>query len=189
MNFLSIIFFAFIALLGVSLISMNRRKATEERRKPTPDTNATREFSISEAVSRLATSLARFETGFKEDGFILDPKQWKGRAARNNSPGNLRLFPNQKTNWSNLSNGTDDADYAKFPSPEAGWNALILDVRAKITGNTRTGLGPNSTLAQFISVWAPSVENPTASYISFVVRDLKIKGVGANTRFSEWVNI
>lgn len=135
---------------------------------------------LSQAVYDLSTAIAKFETAVRVAGpFPLDPSLWQGRAKANKNPGNLRFIGQAG------SMGQDGAGYAIFPSPQLGWNALLADVRAKLTGATRTGLGPESTLYQFISVYAPASENPTTAYIAFVAAEL---GVPASARFVDWID-
>lgn len=64
---------------------------------------------------------------------------------RNNNPGDLK----------DPSTGT----FKSFTDPQQGFDALKQDLQGKITGNTKTGLNGNSTLAQFASVYAPSSDN------------------------------
>jgi len=118
--------------------------------------------------------MAQFETGARK-GFSLDARTWQGKAARNKNPGNLRTGKGQT--------GVKDG-YAVFPSEQAGWDALLFDVRSKITGSTRTGLGPGSTLRDFVAVYAPPSENPTSSYLKFVSDSL---GIGPGVSFRDWV--
>ena len=139
---------------------------------------------LSVAVETIAVSMARFETGYwaahPNGGFSLEPALWKGRARRNNSPGNLR-YNNQVQ-----ATGFDDANYAIFPNAQAGWDAMLYDIRQKLIGRTRTNLGPHSTLAEFITVWAPPEDNnPTANYIAFVAREI---GQDPNNVFVNWID-
>lgn len=96
-------------------------------------------------------------------------------AQRNNNPGNLR-FANQK----GATKG--DKGFAKFDSYEAGYEALLNDLKSKQTGKTRTGLKPTSSLQDLINVYAPKADNndPT-SYANTVARSL---GVTPNTPIS-----
>lgn len=136
---------------------------------------------LEEAVNRLSTAIAKFETGVRAPGpFPLDPSQWQGRAKRNLNPGNLR-FGIQRD-----ARGVDADQYSIFATVEDGWLALKADVRAKLTGRTITRLGPTSTLADFIGVYAPEVENPTASYIAFVSKEI---GIAPETRFRDWIEV
>jgi len=66
-------------------------------------------------------------------------------AVRNNNPGNLR---DPKT-----------GAFRQFATQEEGYAALLNDLEAKRTGNTRTGLGPSSSLSQFAGVYAPAGDN------------------------------
>ena len=139
---------------------------------------------LSQAVETIAVSMARFETGYwaahPSGGFALEPALWKGRARRNNSPGNLR-FNNQAQ-----ATGFDDANYAIFPTAQAGWEAMLYDIRQKLIGRTRTTLGPHSTLAEFITVWAPPEDsNPTDTYIAFVAKEIE---QDQNAIFVDWID-
>lgn len=60
--------------------------------------------------------------------------------------------------------------YAVFATDGEGWAAARADIIAKATGQTKTGLGPTSTIEQFITVWAPpSDNNNTQAYIQAVL--------------------
>lgn len=139
--------------------------------------------SRSEAVARLATAIARFETGYRGTGFPLDPKQWKGRAAKNNNPGNLRYAAQRG------STGRDAAGYAIFRMPQDGWTALLREVENDMTQPAAfpgDAPGPTGTLAEFIAAYAPASENPTSAYIAFVSAEL---GISPQTRFVDWVSL
>ena len=142
-------------------------------------------LGLQDAVRAMAEAIAKFETGFRGSRFpVDDPAQWhlpggtSSVAARNFNPGNLRWI------GQGTSVGVGERGYARFPSPQVGWVALLSDIRAKITGRTRTALGPNSTLAEFVAVYAPATENPTAEYIAFVSSQLS---VNSQERFRDWV--
>jgi hypothetical protein len=88
------------------------------------------------------------------------------RAWRNNNPGNLR--------GSVLALSEDDG-YARFDDYYTGLLALLLDLAAKATGHTATPLGPWSTLAQLLDVWAPpSDNNDTDAYVGAVALRLGV---------------
>ena len=88
------------------------------------------------------------------------------RSYRNNNPGNLR--------WSKYQTGVRDG-YAYFSTYQKGWDALIYDLRAKCTGNTKTKLGPDSTILQFCEVWAPSFDgNRPRVYAEFLASRLNL---------------
>ena len=83
-------------------------------------------------------------------------------AQRNNNPGNIR--------------DTNTGELRSFKSPQEGWRALREDLTAKLTGKTKTGLTPNSTLYDFAKVYAPERDrNDPKSYAEFVANGLKIK--------------
>lgn len=92
-------------------------------------------------------------------------------AMRHNNPGNL-MFVGQKGATKGESRGT--GYWAKFENPLAGYQALISDIKAKQAGKTSTGLSGESTLSDFLSIYAPPHENKTRSYINKVSKALKI---------------
>ncbi|QJD91807.1 hypothetical protein HH213_17955 [Duganella dendranthematis] len=85
---------------------------------------------------------------------------------RNNNPGNLRQ-------WGDMPR--DAKGYAMFPTPQAGLDAAIKNLRAQQQVH---GL---STIEGIISKWAPPSENNTGAYISDVV---KRTGFGAKQRLN-----
>jgi hypothetical protein len=82
------------------------------------------------------------------------------RAQRNNNPGNLR-YAGQKE-----AIGKDDRGFAVFPTPWAGWRALLAQIKL----DQRRGL----TLERFIEKYAPPDENDTRAYVEFVCRELAV---------------
>lgn len=89
---------------------------------------------------------------------------WRGsRAYRHNNPGNLRKSNFECGNFENFS---------IFKNSLIGWNAFQYDIIQKCKGNTKTKLTPQSTIAELISVWAPSSDgNHTKNYIDFVCKE------------------
>lgn len=83
------------------------------------------------------------------------------RAHRNNNPGNIwdgvgagksvRIWPNLPT---------DDKGFVIYPTYEAGYQALLNDIRIKVNRGM--------TLEQLITMYAPPSENDTAAYIANV---------------------
>lgn len=95
-----------------------------------------------------------------------------GLAERNNNPGNLRFIGQ---------NGAQQGDggFAKFADPTSGFNALVGDLKSKMTGATSTGLTGNSTLQDLIGIYAPKGDgNDPVGYAQFVSQQL---GVPINT--------
>jgi len=81
-----------------------------------------------------------------------DTKQASGnRPQRNNNPGNVKRggigdrFAKKGPDGKPL---TDEVGHLIFPNPEAGFNALKQDVKAKITGRSRVVKSPNPTIAE-----------------------------------------
>jgi hypothetical protein len=71
------------------------------------------------------------------------------RPQRNNNPGNVKSGGLADS----LATGTDDQGHLVFPTPEAGFKALALDLTAKINGSSRY-LPKNPTIAQLGKVYA-----------------------------------
>ena len=86
------------------------------------------------------------------------------RGIRNNNPGNLN-FAGQK--GAVLEPGPN-ARFARFPTPEAGLEALRNQLCRYIV---RDGI---DTVAGIIGKWAPPCENDTAAYIRSVARSLNV---------------
>ena len=82
------------------------------------------------------------------------------RGYKNNNPGNIRLTPDT---WQGEIKG-DDKDFKKFKSMSYGYRALFILLRTYIQNR-----GYN-TIRKIISVYAPTNENDTQSYISSVSR-------------------
>lgn len=90
-------------------------------------------------------------------------------AQRNNNPGNLK-FNNQ------VGAIQGDAGFAKFNSYEQGYQALLNDIKAKQTGKTKTKLGPNSSILDFMNVYSPSSNNNNPKALSQTLA----KGLGVD---------
>ena len=69
---------------------------------------------------------------------------------RNNNPGNIKKGGQADS----LAIDEDKHGHLIFPDAETGMEALRREVRAKVSGNTRTGVGPDSTLAELGQVYA-----------------------------------
>ena len=70
-------------------------------------------------------------------------------------------------NPGNLEDG--HGNYKNFSSFVEGYSALVMDLEAKFTGHTSTGLGPNSTVLELMMKYAPpSDNNPTQAYTDFI---------------------
>jgi len=93
-------------------------------------------------------------------------------ADKNYNPGNLR---DPKT-----------GAFRTFSSESEGYAALMNDLQSKVTGNTSTGLIPDSTLYDFSSVYAPSSDkNHPAQYTANLANSL---GVRPDTKLSDLAN-
>lgn len=66
-------------------------------------------------------------------------------------------------------------NFKKFKNPQEGFLNLKNDLKAKITGNTSTGLTGKSTLREFANKWAPpSDNNDSEGYAKNLAKKLKI---------------
>ncbi len=100
---------------------------------------------------------------------------------RNCNPGNLRDSP--------LKIRHDSGGYAVFANYETGRRALLNDLESKMSGHTRTGLGPESSIQDLFDVYAPREDNNEPSlYAKFVAAWLDKrcgKTVTVDTKLSE----
>ncbi len=91
-------------------------------------------------------------------------KQLLPRGIRNNNPGNIRR---NNIEWEGAQAVQTDPDFVQFVSPEYGFRAMARILRSY----QQRGL---TTIREIISTYAPSTENKTESYISFVSDQLDI---------------
>lgn len=147
---------------------------------------------------KIATSVAMREAGYDPsilkdespevikayfDKYVTSPKATQDYASqdvssvqtksgnlpqRNNNPGNIKAGGLAD----NLATGTDSQGHLIFPTPEAGFEALVTDIQAKISGNSRF-VKANPTIAELGKVYAedPNWSNSVA----------RILGVNPNT--------
>lgn len=87
------------------------------------------------------------------------------RGLRNNNPGNLRL---SKDKWQGLRAVQTDKEFFQFETMAHGYRALIRTLQ-----NYRK-LHKCQTIADFISRYAPKIENNTAGYIQRVCRKMQV---------------
>ncbi|CUP51128.1 hypothetical protein [Parabacteroides distasonis] len=87
------------------------------------------------------------------------------RGLRNNNPGNLRL---SKDKWQGLRLVQTDKEFFQFETMAHGYRALIRTLQ-----NYRK-LHKCQTIADFISRYAPKIENNTAGYIQRVCREMQV---------------
>jgi hypothetical protein len=50
----------------------------------------------------------------------------------------------------------------------------MWDLQAKCLGRTITGLHPDSTLRELVSIYAPDIENDPEAYFTFVTSSLNL---------------
>jgi len=86
-------------------------------------------------------------------------------SVRNNNPGNLKDM--------------QTGEFRKFQDPASGLAAMQSDLQAKISGNSnamksKLGNGYSPSVANIISVYAPSSENDTSAYIAQVSKAMGV---------------
>lgn len=81
------------------------------------------------------------------------------RGLRNNNPLNIRR---NSTKWQGLAPVQKDKSFFTFVAPEWGYRAALRTLQ---NYNRVHGL---TTIRQWVSRWAPPVENPTDKYLEFV---------------------
>ena len=89
-------------------------------------------------------------------------------ANRNNNPGNIK---------------DDSGNFKVYSSPQEGYAALLNDLETKKSGNSKTGLKPDSTLADFSKTYAPASDsNNPAQYTVNLANHM---GVRPDAKLSE----
>jgi hypothetical protein len=69
--------------------------------------------------------------------------------------------------------------FKQYSTPTEGYNALVNDLNTKITGKSKTGVTPDSSLRHFSSIYAPSSDNNNPEeYAQNLAKQL---GVSADT--------
>lgn len=83
-------------------------------------------------------------------------------ADRNNNPGNIRDI--------------NTGNFKNFNTPQEGFAELMNDLETKKTGRSRTGLKPESSLAEFAGKYAPSSDNNNvAQYTANLANHLGVR--------------
>lgn len=120
-------------------------------------------------ISAIAKAIAKME-GFYVNGSV---------ASRNNNPGNLRSWPGVPTN----------KGFATFPSAEAGWQALHMQVESNVWGRGKRDPWPKRadglTLREFFGGqdggypgYAPSNDgNKPEHYARFVASQIGVDDI------------
>src|SRR5579864_4683452 len=67
-------------------------------------------------------------------------------------------LPQSNNNPGDLTNPST-GQFMVYSTPQQGWDALVSDIQAKISGNNAHGLTPNSTLQDFANVYDPASAN------------------------------
>lgn len=94
----------------------------------------------------------------------IDFAKSQTRAQRINDPGALK-FANQP-------NARSNDGFAEFTDYNSGRKALEADLNSKFTGAGKTGLGPESTISDFVHVYAPKNENDVKFYTKMLTDNL-----------------
>lgn len=87
------------------------------------------------------------------------------RAVRNNNPLNIRI---SSSAWQGKINPSTDVEFEQFANVQYGFRAAAKTIR---TYSSKYGI---NTLRGIISRWAPSNENDTNNYLTFVAKQLGI---------------
>lgn len=109
------------------------------------------------------------------EGYFHGSRSW-----RNRNPGNLRA-----------GSPTDLDGFTIFPSYEKGFQALMNDIRAKITGHSaHIDYSKNPTFFDYVNVYAPAADgNDPASYAMAVLRSVGKYGIMLHTPLAEIAKI
>jgi hypothetical protein len=93
---------------------------------------------------------------------------------KNNNPGALRWTDSQ----AQFGGVNDGSGFTKFPTYEAGLQALKADLRAKLTGRSaHINYANNPTLLDYVKVYAPAADkNDPGAYAMALVKDLNKAG-------------
>lgn len=94
-------------------------------------------------------------------------------ADRHNNPWNLMYVGQEGAKKGEAKKG--GGNWARFDTTKSAEKAYYADLDAKIKGNTTTGLTGDSTLADYINVYAPAFENDTSSYVNMIIKNSKMK--------------
>jgi hypothetical protein len=102
---------------------------------------------------------------------------------RNNNPGNLRLTAYQRKAYGAVAGA---GGFARFPSYDIGLQALMDDLRAKITGHSaHINYTRNPTFLNYVRVYAPKEDgNNPDGYAQALIRDLSVYGITLKTPLS-----
>jgi hypothetical protein len=85
-----------------------------------------------------------------------------GLAIANNNPGNLK--------------DPATGSFRRFNTPQEGYAELLNDLEAKKSGTTSTGLGPDSSLIDFASKYAPANDNnATGAYAADLANHMGVR--------------
>ena len=89
---------------------------------------------------------------------------------RNRNPGNLRN--------SKFKTAMDAKGYAIFGSMPQGYQALIIDLTAKVRGHSAHKLTPDSTLQNLFDIYAPRADNNNPGAYALFVCSWLCKALG-----------
>lgn len=107
----------------------------------------------------------------RHEGYYPGSRSW-----RNNNPGNLRAGP-----------PSDSGGFTIFKNYNTGFQALINDVKAKITGKSKhIDYSRNPTFLTYIKVYAPADDgNSPTGYCQALCKELAHYGVQPDTPLTE----
>jgi len=117
-------------------------------------------------------------------GYTIEIGAQDSIASRNNNPGNLEYIgqpeaekgeARKNPDGSVMKRDGETVHWAKFESPEEGFEAVVQDIEAKQKGKTSTDLDGNSSIADFIKIYAAENKEKTERYLKFLEDNFGIK--------------
>lgn len=128
-------------------------------------------------MNRFLQELA--ESHKRHEGWFVpgqDPRYPHGSLSyRNNNPGNLRLTDYYAQKYGAI---PGQRNFAKFPNYDRGFEALMEDLKIKITGKSvHIDYSKNPTFLDYIRVYAPASDwNVPRAYAYAVIEDMDKAG-------------
>lgn len=114
----------------------------------------------------------------------VTPWTTQNRPDRNNNPWNLKMW--------DVWFGVDDQNHTIFWDAASWYQALVNDITAKMTWNTRTWLWPESTLAELGKVyaedpnWANAVSRLSGYSLTTKLKDMDVNKLAPAIAKQEW---
>lgn len=116
----------------------------------------------------------------------------QNRPDRNNNPWNVKLVPGYDVSKIPGAIWVDDQNHLRFATPQDWYNWMMRDISAKLSGNTRTWLTPESTLADLGKVyaedpgWGSNVARISGYWLGTKLKDIDVKRLALAIARQEW---